>query len=221
MSVVKLFYRRVVGLLSKLRVYEERTDAYVRLFERYISGAGVLLDVGCGTGAFSRAVASGGRLVVALDIDENVLRKIDSSESIERVCADAQGLPFRDGSMDCALAISLLEHLERPEKCVEGLFRVLKRGGVVVVQLPNLQYVFEPHSKWPLLCLMPRGFQRKIFELLNYPYVNMEVSIKRILSTFQCFGFGIKEIVKVYHLGLMKLLPVPPAYIFVAVKISG
>jgi len=221
LSVVKLFYRSVVGLLSKLRVYEERTDTYVRLFERWISSAGVLLDVGCGTGAFSRAVASGGRLVVALDIDESVLRKIDASESIERVCADAQSLPFRDGSVDCALAISLLEHLERPEKCVEGLFRVLKRGGVVVVQLPNFQYVFEPHSKWPLLCLMPRRFQRKIFELLNYPYVNMEVSVKRILSTFQFSGFGIRELVKVYHLGLMKLLPVPPAYIFVAVKISG
>ncbi|MCC6003690.1 MAG: hypothetical protein LM590_05050 [Thermofilum sp.] len=49
----------------------------------------------------------------------------------------------------------------------------------------------------------------------------MEVTVKRILSLFQCSGFWIREIVKVYHLGLMKLLPVPPAYIFVAVKISG
>jgi len=209
-----------VGLMSKLRVYEERTYEYVRLFERYISGARIILDVGCGTGAFSKAVVSRERLVIALDIDGDALRRIENNY-IEKVCADAQNLPFRDSSVDCALAISLLEHLESPERCVKELYRVLRRRGVAVVQLPNLQYVFEPHSKWPLLCMMPRRFQRKIFELLKYPYVNMNVSVRRILLELQESGFGIKEIIKVYHIGIMKLLPVAPAYIFIAVKLRS
>ena len=56
-------------------------------------------------------------------------------------------------------SLSLMEHLEDPEKHVRELYRILKPNGTVVLQLPNLQYIFEPHSKWPLLCLFPKSFQ--------------------------------------------------------------
>jgi len=54
--------------------------------------------------------------------------------------------------------------------------------------------------------------------MIDYPYVNMEVTIKNTLSMLQKAGFKLKEIVKVYHLGIMKLLPLAPAYIFIAIK---
>jgi len=65
---------------------------------------------------------------------------------------------------------------------------------------------------------MPKWLQSKIFKMIDYPYVNMEVTIKNTLSMLQKAGFKLKEIVKVYHLGIMKLLPLAPAYIFIAIK---
>ena len=176
------------------------------------------MDVGCGAGAFSKALACEKRLVIALDIEKRLLKEVQGSY-VERMCADAHNLPLRDGSVDCVLSISLLEHLENPAKCVEELYRVLKYGGTAIIQLPNLQYPFEPHTKWPLLCLMPKRLQSRILKMIGYPYINMEVTIKNALSMLQKAGFKLKETVKVYHLGIMKLLPQAPAYIFITRKI--
>jgi len=118
-----------------------------------------------------------------------------------------------------AFSLSLLEHLKDPRRSVEELYRVLKHGGTAVIQLPNLQYPFEPHTKWPLLCLVPKRLQSRILKMIGYPYINMEVIIKNALSMLQKAGFKLKETVKVYHLGIMKLLPQAPAYIFITRKI--
>jgi len=120
--------------------------------------------------------------------------------------------------VDCVLSISLLEHLENPEKCVKELYRILRHGGTAIIQLPNLQYPFEPHTKWPLLCLLPKRLQSRILKMIDYPYVNMEVTIKNALLMLQKTGFKLKETLKIYHLGIMKLLPLAPAYIFIAEK---
>jgi len=217
LNIFKLFYHIVVGLMGRLHVYEERTGKYLSYFKHYVSNARVIVDVGCGAGAFSRALARQGRLVIALDIEERLLREIENPY-IEKVCADAHHLPLRDGSVDCVLCLSLLEHLKKPEKCVEELYRVLKYGGTAIIQLPNLQYPFEPHTKWPLLCLMPKKLQLRILKMIGYSYINMEVTIKNALSMFQKADFKLKKTMKVYHLDIMKLLPIAPAYIFIFEK---
>jgi len=61
---------------------------------------------------------------------------------------------------------------------------------------------------------MPKKLQLRILKMIEYPYINMEVTIKNALSMFQKAGFKLKESVKVYHLGIMKLSPIAPAYIF-------
>jgi len=203
--------------MYRLRVYEERTDKYMGYFKHRVSGMRVILDVWSGRGIFSKVLASKKHLVIALDIEEDLLKGI-KSPYILSVRADAHYIPLRDGSVDCALAISLLEHLENPKRCVEELYRVLKCDGIAVIQLPNLQYLFEPHTKWPLLGLMPKRLQLRILKMIGYPYINMEVTIKNALSILQKAGFKLEETIKVYHLSIMKLIPIAPAYIFIARK---
>jgi hypothetical protein len=55
--------------------------------------------------------------------------------------------------------------------------------------------------------------------MIGYSFINMEVTIKNTLSILLEAGFELKETVKVYHLGIMKLLPWPPAYFFITRKI--
>ena len=180
MNIFKLFYRKAVGLMDRLHVYEERTGKYVDYFKRYVDDVKIIVDIGCGEGAFSKALADGKRLVIALDIDEGALRRI-KSPLIERVWEDAHHLPLRESSIDCVLSLSLLEHLENPGKAVEELRRVLSHGGVAVIQLPNPQYLFEPHTKWPLLYLLPKRIRSRIFRMIGYPYVNVEFTINWLM----------------------------------------
>jgi predicted SAM-dependent methyltransferase len=116
-------------------------------------------------------------------------------------------------------SLSLIEHLKEPEKHIKEIHRVLKRKGIFIIQIPNLQYIFEPHSKWPFLFLFPRRIQLIIFKTLNYPlFVNMKVNIKKTLLLLQEEKFKIREIKKVYHLTIMKLLPIAPSYIIISEK---
>ena len=59
-----------VSLLSRLHVYEERMGKYLSCFKHYVDDARVIVDVGCGEGAFSGALACRKRLVIALDIEK-------------------------------------------------------------------------------------------------------------------------------------------------------
>jgi ubiquinone/menaquinone biosynthesis C-methylase UbiE len=128
LNIFKLFYGVAVGVLSKFRAYEGRTGKYLSHFKHYVDDAEVIVDVGCGAGAFSKALACEKRLVIALDIEKRLLKEVEGSY-IERMCADAHNPPLRDGSVDCALSISLLEHLKDPRRSVEELYRALRSIG--------------------------------------------------------------------------------------------
>ena len=65
---------------------------------------------------------------------------------------------------------------------------------------------------------MPKKLQSRILKMIGYPYINMEVTIKNALSMFQKADFKLKKTMKVYHLDIMKLLPIAPAYIFIFEK---
>jgi ubiquinone/menaquinone biosynthesis C-methylase UbiE len=79
----------------------------------------------------------------SLDIEKKLLKEIGSSY-IERIRGDVHNLTLRDSSVDCVLSFSLLELLKDPRRSVEELYRVLKYGGTAIIQLPNLQYPFDP-----------------------------------------------------------------------------
>ena len=95
--------------------------------------------------------------------------------------------------MDLVLSISLLEHLGNPAKCVQELYRILRQGGVAIIQIPNLQYLFEPHTKLPLLGFMPQRVQSRILRMMNYAYINFDVTVKNTLLMLQKSGFELRK----------------------------
>jgi ubiquinone/menaquinone biosynthesis C-methylase UbiE len=95
----------VVGLLSRLHIYGERTGKYLNHFEHYVDDARIVMDVGCGTSVFSKALACCERLVIAVDVESRLLGEFEDPH-IEKVCADAHHLPLRDGSVDAVLSLT-------------------------------------------------------------------------------------------------------------------
>lgn len=47
----------------------------------------------------------------------------------------------------------------------------------------------------------------------------MKATVKYVLNLLRKKGFSLKKTVKIYHIGIMKLLPVAPSYIFIAEKV--
>jgi SAM-dependent methyltransferase len=100
-----------------------------------------LLELGPGTGYYSLPVAEkldGGRLCVA-DIQQKMLdhtmhRAAEAGlANIEPACADAQKLPYPNGSFDGAFTVTTLGEVPDPDQGLRELARVLKPSGRLVV----------------------------------------------------------------------------------------
>ncbi len=105
LNLFRSFYHLSVDLMSRLHAYETRMTMYLLLFKPYVEEASIVADIGCGAGVFSMALAREGRLTIALDIQGEVLRRIEGSK-VERVQADAHYLPFREETIDCVLSLT-------------------------------------------------------------------------------------------------------------------
>jgi SAM-dependent methyltransferase len=116
--------------------YEAYVGRWSRIVAREFVGAlGVpagrrWLDVGCGTGALTAAVAGcdpGPALVVGVDPSLGFLRDGRGP----RVAGDARALPFPDGSFDAVVSGLALNFVPDPAAAAAELARVAAPGGVV------------------------------------------------------------------------------------------
>jgi ubiquinone/menaquinone biosynthesis C-methylase UbiE len=101
-----------------------------------------ILDVGCGTGNFSIKMASQGVNVTGVDISEKMLefarnRAAQEKLAIEFRTMDTQNLTFQDNFFDGVFSMATIEFVSEPDKMIEEMFRVCKKGGPVVVGTIN------------------------------------------------------------------------------------
>ncbi|KAK4257473.1 hypothetical protein QN277_007056 [Acacia crassicarpa] len=105
---------------------------------------GILVDVSCGSGLFSRKFAKSGIYsgVIALDFSENMLRQcynfikqdetLLTNSNLALVRADVSRLPFSSGSVDAVHAGAALHCWPSPTNAIAEITRILKSGGVFV-----------------------------------------------------------------------------------------
>ena len=89
-----------------------------------------LLDVGCGTGWFSRRAAADGLVVTGLDPNPTWLdyARARSSPVLSWVEGDARALPFADASFDHVLSIAALCFVDDERRAVAETVRVARRS---------------------------------------------------------------------------------------------
>lgn len=62
---------------------------------------------------------------------------------------DVQELDFQDDSFNAIVCWSVLEHVPDPARAIREMYRVLRPGGLIWVQLPFLfPYHADPHDYW-------------------------------------------------------------------------
>ncbi len=111
-----------------------------------------VLEVGAGSGVFSvevaRRIPRG--LIEILDLQpemlEKVQRKIEAASSLSHVVAytqgDASNLPFSDVTFDVAFLVTVFGEVAEPRKCLQGLYRVIRPGGLLSIteHLPDTDF---------------------------------------------------------------------------------
>jgi SAM-dependent methyltransferase len=134
MSIVQADFDRI-ALLSQ-DGWDHNGHYHSFLLKHIPASCGAALDVGCGTGAFSRLLAERSDQVVALDLSPRMIEiakaRSKPYSNIEFQVADATRWVFPVGEFDCVASIATLHHLPIEEMLLKmrGALRV---GGTLAI----------------------------------------------------------------------------------------
>lgn len=162
-----------------------KLNAVARLMDK--SAPGSLLDVGCAGGWFIYELKKRFPSVTraaGIDVYEQAVAYASGKyRDIEFVQADAHRLPFPEESFDAIVCTEVLEHVENPETVLEEIKRVMKPGGLAVIEMDTGNVFFN--SVWWLW----KKWVGNVWNDAHIQVFTMEKLKKMILKT----GFRIEE----------------------------
>jgi SAM-dependent methyltransferase len=142
-----------------------------------------VLDIGCGTGAWSVHWAARGYKVTGVDFDPEFITRAHRRDGLtdprvfRGIVADASRLPADVGRFDVVVLNSLLEHVPDWHGAVLGAVRALAPGGVLLLITTNKYHPFQGEvNHFPFYSWLPNGVRRRVLawimkhrrDLVNY-----------------------------------------------------
>ena len=138
--------RRVDSLSFFGRVAGEWDDVRQELFGSDFTGRGLLAllppnwvvaDLGCGTGNGAELLAPHVREVIAVDQSKPMIdaarKRLAGLRNVRFVDGPVEAIPLAASSVDAAMALMVLHHVDDPAEALGEMRRILKPGGVALV----------------------------------------------------------------------------------------
>ncbi len=185
-----LYWRRIYEEERLIpRIYRERREATLEWVRQIGLPAGArVLEVGCGAGLSSVALAQQGYAVEAIDSTPEMIRltneeaaRADVAGRLHASLGDVHSLAFPDASFDLVMAVGVIPWLHSEAQGLREMSRVLKPGGYLIVTADNaarLNRLLDPLSS-PLVAparlavkaaiRLVRGRRQRFYVKLHYP----------------------------------------------------
>jgi ubiquinone/menaquinone biosynthesis C-methylase UbiE len=107
-----------------------------------------VLDAGCGTGLLLQKLQAEGK-AVGIDFSKNAV-KFCHQRGLQQVTrASVEQLPFYDGTFTAITSADVLYHkgVSSDQQALKEFHRVLKPGGVIVLNLPAFEFLRSSHDR--------------------------------------------------------------------------
>lgn len=122
------FYDRVIPFV--------RLDQMLKVLD--LPHTGTLLDAGGGTGRVAEALRPYMDWIVVADVSSTMLAQARQKD-LSAVSTQTEYLPFLDGTFDRVLMVDALHHVLNQAETIRELYRVLKMGGRLVIEEPDIR----------------------------------------------------------------------------------
>jgi ubiquinone/menaquinone biosynthesis C-methylase UbiE len=124
--------------LYEMRYAEEQEAKYKAALENLnIAYDSLVLDAGCGVGLLFSHVAAEAGAVAGVDISKKLLLqakvRAKNFRNVHLVQADADHLPFRNGSFNVVFAFTVLQNMPKPLKTLNEIKRTSKHDASIAV----------------------------------------------------------------------------------------
>ncbi len=154
---------------------------------------GRVLEIGCGTGATLNFLKENGKISWAGGVEISPLAAEKAKETLDQVWhGNVENLPLeteiQSESLDAILCMDVLEHLVDPWGMVARLHRLLKPGGILVVNLPNIR-----HYKIPLALLFKGKWKYEESGILDRTHLRFFVK-ETMIELMECSGLKVNYI---------------------------
>lgn len=168
-----------------------------RKFYQYSFNKKIILDVGCGVGDVSKGFCKTNE-VHGIDISIKNLRIAEQRDIITKKCNIEDKFPYKSDIFDIVICSEVIEHLFDPENTIRESYRVLKKGGMVLLSTPNF-YSFINRIK--ILSGRHRGIELPDYAARQHIRFYSQTGLKELLCNA---GF---KIIKQEGIGFHPLKP--------------
>ena len=126
-------------------VWRSGQDRRLEMVAKWTKLDGVVLDHGCGLGAYMEKFGGFGGTVFGFDVEEDRLNEaIPRSNGVNLAVGEA--LPYPDNTFDTLFSNEVMEHVADDRRTATEMIRVLKPGGRVLIFCPNRWNPYEQHG---------------------------------------------------------------------------
>jgi len=130
------------GLLTKLEAAYRRLALRDHVsFIRRAAGANAsaeILDVGCGSGTLLGLLKNLGFHVRGVDFSAEAAKIAAAENGVNVFVGSLEQASFPAASFDVVTLFHVMEHVTDPRRVLEEVFRILRPGGAIVLQVPNI-----------------------------------------------------------------------------------
>lgn len=125
-----------------------------------------VLEIGPGTGRFTKIMLKKGGKVTAIDISSKMIDKLDSNicngrERLKTLIGDARNINISDKSFDYIVSINTFSHISNYEQAISECSRLLRDNGKLILNVPNYVSLYAPYGI--LVNVLKKSIRRGVF----------------------------------------------------------
>ena len=187
------YWSKLADTIDEDEVYVVGESIHQALIERISgeSGLGELIELGCGTGLFTKVLAENASHVMATDLSDEMLAvartQLKDWQNVTVEKADCEKTDFSDGQFDCVFMANFVHIIENPSIALRESYRILKNGGLLLI----VDYTGYGMKRFELMKLGIRAM-RKWHK--PAPHAKGNLSPDELRSLVESAGFKVEEV---------------------------